>query len=148
MPTAVAELPCPRARAQLPRTHTVRLLFLGGLAALQRGASIWDTFTGADTTDMPGSVCNTAPCPINTAGGMYAEGATGNVANDHRQRYKDDVAMMKSMGLKHYRFSISWPRLVPLGNASAQSDGVCCYGPGGSHNCTGSGTRCKAAGDW
>ena len=97
---------------------------------------------------MPGSVCNTAPCPINTAGGMYAEGATGNVANDHRHRYKDDVAMMKSMGLKHYRFSISWPRLVPLGNASAQSDGVCCYGPGGRHNCTGPGTSCKAAGDW
>jgi ABC-type molybdate transport system substrate-binding protein len=30
-------------------------------------------------------------------------------------RYKDDVALMKLMGLKHYRFSIAWPRIIPSG---------------------------------
>ena len=50
---------------------------------------------------------------------MYAKGATGNVANDHYHRWEEDIQLMKAMGLKHYRFSVSWPRLVPLGNASA-----------------------------
>lgn len=82
-----------------------------------RGASIWDTYTGANTVGMPGAVCTSAPCPVNDK--MWAVGATGNVACDHYHRYKEDVALMKSMGLKYYRFSISWPRLVPMGNASA-----------------------------
>eukprot|EP01062_Namystynia_karyoxenos_P066292 TRINITY_DN60252_c0_g1_i1.p1 TRINITY_DN60252_c0_g1~~TRINITY_DN60252_c0_g1_i1.p1 ORF type:complete len:592 (+),score=171.38 TRINITY_DN60252_c0_g1_i1:76-1776(+) len=84
-----------------------------------RGASIWDTYTGADTVGMPGSVCTTAPCPINPA--MYAKGATGNVANDHYHRRSEDVQMMRQMGLKNYRFSIAWPRIVPTGNVS---DGI------------------------
>ena len=86
-----------------------------------RGASIWDTFTGANTVGMPGSACAEAPCPINVEGGMYDVGATGNVANDHYHKYKEDVAMMKAMGLKHYRFSIAWPRVVPTGKVE---DGV------------------------
>ncbi|MBQ7919115.1 MAG: beta-glucosidase [Lachnospiraceae bacterium] len=40
-------------------------------------------------------------------------GATGNVACDHYHRYKEDVAIMKELGLKSYRFSISWPRVIP-----------------------------------
>jgi beta-glucosidase/6-phospho-beta-glucosidase/beta-galactosidase len=50
-----------------------------------RGASIWDTFTGANTVGMTGSMCKDVPCPINP--GMQATGATGNVANDHYHRY-------------------------------------------------------------
>jgi beta-glucosidase/6-phospho-beta-glucosidase/beta-galactosidase len=88
-----------------------------------RGASIWDTFTGADTVGMPGAncsyCCKQAPCPINE--GMTKKGATGSVACDHYNMWKSDVALMKAMGLKHYRFSISWPRLVPTGKVS---DGV------------------------
>jgi beta-glucosidase/6-phospho-beta-glucosidase/beta-galactosidase len=49
-----------------------------------RGASIWDTFSGANTVGMAGSVCAEAPCPINP--GMQDTGATGNVANDHYHR--------------------------------------------------------------
>jgi len=91
-----------------------------------RGASIWDTFTGADTVGMPGAnctyCCQEAPCPISEnmrrQGGA---GATGNVACDTYHMYRQDVALMKSMGLKHFRFSISWPRIVPTGRVS---DGV------------------------
>jgi len=43
------------------------------------------------------------------------------VACDHYHMYKTDIALMKSMGLKHYRFSISWPRLIPTGKLK---DGV------------------------
>ena len=42
-------------------------------------------------------------------------GATGNVANNHYHKYKDDVAMMKAIGLKYYRFSVAWPRIIPTG---------------------------------
>ena len=38
---------------------------------------------------------------------------TGNVACDHYHRYKEDIAIMKKMGLKAYRFSVSWPRIQP-----------------------------------
>jgi len=88
-----------------------------------RGASIWDTFSGANTVGMPGAncsyCCKEAPCPVNPA--MFAVGATGNVADDHYHMFKNDIALMKSMGLKHYRFSIAWPRMVPTGRIA---DGV------------------------
>jgi len=91
----------------------------GGYNEDGRGASIWDTFTGANTVGMPGSVCAAAPCPINSA--MGNKGATGNVACDHYHVWDQDVALMKELGLKHYRFSISWPRVVPTGQIA---DGV------------------------
>lgn len=45
--------------------------------------------------------------------GHVAHGENGHVACDHYHRYKEDVTMMKEMGLKAYRFSISWPRVMP-----------------------------------
>merc|ERR1719346_893938 len=44
------------------------------------------------------------------------ERTAGNVACDHWHTWKDDIALMKSMGLKHYRFSIAWPRVIPDGH--------------------------------
>jgi len=60
-----------------------------------RADSIWDTF-----------------CRIP---GKIADGTNGDVACDSYHRYKEDVALMKSLGAKAYRFSISWSRVIPLG---------------------------------
>lgn len=62
-------------------------------AALEDGktAGIWD-----------------ALCPEHVA-----HGENGQIACDHYHRFREDVAMMKQMGLKAYRFSISWPRVIP-----------------------------------
>ncbi len=40
-------------------------------------------------------------------------GDTCHIACDHYHRYKEDVALMKEMGLKSYRFSVSWARVMP-----------------------------------
>src|SRR4030095_11343939 len=61
-----------------------------------KGPSIWDTFAHT-----PGKMKN---------------GHTGDVANDHYHRYKEDVALMKDIGTNAYRFSIAWPRIFPQGN--------------------------------
>jgi beta-glucosidase len=45
--------------------------------------------------------------------GRIKNGDTADVAIDHYHLYKEDVAIMKRMGLKSYRFSISWPRIIP-----------------------------------
>src|SRR5262245_20945576 len=60
-----------------------------------KGASIWDTYT-----HKPGNIKNND---------------TGDVANDHYHRYKEDVALMKDIGANAYRFSIAWPRIFPQG---------------------------------
>src|SRR5262245_47013650 len=63
----------------------------GAAAEDGRTPSVWDTFS-------------------HTPGKTYA-GATGDVADDHYHRYKDDVQLMKALGVKTYRFSISWSRV-------------------------------------
>jgi len=58
-----------------------------------RTPSIWDTFS-------------------KTEGKTY-KGHTGDVACDHYHRYKEDVEILKEIGVKAYRFSIAWPRIFP-----------------------------------
>ncbi|TYZ54921.1 hypothetical protein PybrP1_000100 [[Pythium] brassicae (nom. inval.)] len=59
--------------------------------------------------------------------GKTVNGETGAVAIDHYHRYKEDVQLMKNMGLKHYRLSISWPRILPAGTGSVNEQGVDFY---------------------
>src|SRR5262249_50302426 len=72
-----------------------------------KGESIWDRFAHT-----PGKIKNND---------------TGDVANDHYHRYKDDVALMKGFGANAYRFSISWPRLFPEGTGTPNARGLDFY---------------------
>lgn len=55
------------------------------------------------------------------------EGHTGDVACDHYHRYPEDVALMKQMGLKAYRLSVSWPRVMPNGYGAVNPKGLAFY---------------------
>ncbi len=59
--------------------------------------------------------------------GKIFEGQTGEVACDHYHRMKDDVALMKKLGVKAYRFSISWPRILPNGDGAVNEKGIAFY---------------------
>jgi len=72
-----------------------------------KGQSIWDRFSHT-----PGRIAN---------------GDTGDVACDHYHRWKEDVGLMKELGLHAYRFSISWPRLLPEGRGRVNRGGVDFY---------------------
>ena len=54
-------------------------------------------------------------------------GTNGDVAADHYHRFKEDVALMAELGLKSYRFSVSWPRLFPTGRGEINEAGVKFY---------------------
>lgn len=59
--------------------------------------------------------------------GMMANGDTGDVACDHYHRMESDVALMKKMGLKAYRFSIAWARVMPNGKGAVNQKGLDFY---------------------
>jgi beta-glucosidase len=85
-----------------------------------KGESIWDRFCHKDN--------NAFYSPIPGMGkGHTANGETGDTACDHYHRYKEDVAIMKEMGLKAYRFSISWPRVIPGGSGAVNETGLRFY---------------------
>lgn len=69
-----------------------------------RGLSIWDTFSHT-----PGKVRN---------------GDNGDIACDSYHRYKEDIKLMKELGVDIYRFSISWPRIFPTGRGPVNSKGL------------------------
>ena len=69
-----------------------------------RGQSIWDTFSHT-----PGKTHN---------------GDTGDVADDDYHRYREDIAIMKELGLKTCRFSIAWPRIFPEGTGKPNPKGL------------------------
>lgn len=72
-----------------------------------KGTDIWDVFTKEP--------------------GRIAGGHTGDVACDHYHRFREDVAMMKEMGLKAYRFSVNWARVLPEGTGRVNEEGVRFY---------------------
>ncbi len=72
-----------------------------------KGESIWDIYT-----KIPGTTF---------------KGTNGDIAVDHYNRYKEDVALMAEMGLKAYRFSISWSRIYPEGRGEVNEEGLKFY---------------------
>ncbi|MGH8033368.1 MAG: GH1 family beta-glucosidase [Luteimonas sp.] len=59
--------------------------------------------------------------------GMTHNGDTGDIACDHYNRWKDDVGLMKALGLQAYRFSVSWSRIKPDGIGRINQAGVDFY---------------------
>jgi beta-glucosidase len=88
-------------------TATAAYQIEGAAAEDGRTASIWDTFSRT-----PGKVRN---------------GDTGDIAADHYHRMREDVALMKELGLTDYRFSLSWPRIQPTGRGPAAQKGLDFY---------------------
>ena len=58
---------------------------------------------------------------------MAAKGHTGDVACDHYNRMEADVALMKSLGLQAYRFSVAWGRILPEGTGRVNEAGLAFY---------------------
>ncbi|CAA6689535.1 MULTISPECIES: GH1 family beta-glucosidase [unclassified Lentimonas] len=79
----------------------------GAWEADGKGASIWDLFVEREA--------------------RIWRGQDGRVACDHYNRMKEDVACMRQMGLKAYRFSLSWPRIMPDGTGRVNEAGMAFY---------------------
>lgn len=72
-----------------------------------RSESIWDRF-------------------CRTPGKVYA-GDNGDVSCDQYHRFNEDVALMKALGIRSYRFSIAWPRILPQGTGELNQRGIAYY---------------------
>ena len=72
-----------------------------------KGPSVWDIYT-----KKPGTT--------------YKD-TNGDIAVDNYNKYKEDVALMAEMGLKAYRFSISWSRIYPKGRGEVNEEGLKFY---------------------
>ena len=59
--------------------------------------------------------------------GRTRDGATGDVACDHYRRHREDVALMRELGLEAYRFSIAWSRILPAGRGPVNDAGLDFY---------------------
>lgn len=72
-----------------------------------KGKSIWDVFT-----HVPGTV---------------KDRSNGDVAIDHYHRFREDIRLMAKMGIRNYRFSISWGRILPDGTGTVNEKGLAFY---------------------
>jgi len=102
----------PHAPARFPKgfawgTATSSYQIEGAVDEDGRGRSIWDTFTHT-----PGKI---------------EDKSTGDRANDHYHRYKEDVRLIRDLGARHYRFSIAWPRVFPDGTGAPNPKGLDFY---------------------
>ena len=115
---AAAQAPPPRHAPALVKPVAFPKGFLWGAATAAyqvegawnedgKGESIWDRFS-------------------HTAGNIK-NGATGDVACDSYHRYREDIALLKQLNLKSYRFSIAWTRIQPSGRGAANSRGLDYY---------------------
>ena len=88
-------------------TATASFQIEGGWNEDGKSESIWDRF------------CHTP--------GHVKDGSSGDVACDHYHRWPQDVALMKRLGLKAYRFSVAWPRVLPEGRGRVNQAGLDFY---------------------
>ena len=72
-----------------------------------KGLSIWDEFTRLN--------------------GVIADGENGDVACDTYHRFAEDITLMKQLGIKAYRFSLNWPRILPEGRGPVNEKGLAFY---------------------
>lgn len=79
----------------------------GGAYEGGRGLSVWDRFS-------------------HTPGKVF-DGHTGDVSCDHYHLMEEDLDLMTRLGIKNYRFSVSWPRLLPEGTGKVNQTGVDFY---------------------
>ncbi|MDO4632464.1 MAG: GH1 family beta-glucosidase [Eubacteriales bacterium] len=79
----------------------------GGVSGTGKGKNVWDVFTKE-----PGKIFG---------------GHTGDMACDHYHRFREDVRIMKEIGLKAYRFSIDWSRVLPEGSGKVNEEGMAFY---------------------
>ena len=59
--------------------------------------------------------------------GKIEDGTNGDRANEHYHRYKEDVGLIRELGVKAYRFSIAWPRVFPEGTGAPNPKGLDFY---------------------
>jgi beta-glucosidase len=88
-------------------TATASYQIEGAVSEDGRAPSIWDVFAHT-----PGKI---------------ERSETGDIACDHYHRYKEDIALMRELGVQAYRFSISWPRVIPDGRGKTNVAGVDVY---------------------
>lgn len=91
---------------------------------------IWGTATAAYQIEGAVEEDGRKPCVwdmFSRAPGRTLNGDTGRYACDHYHRYEDDIKLMADLGLKNYRLSISWPRILPDGTGTVNDKGIDFY---------------------
>lgn len=88
-------------------TSTAAYQVEGAVTEDGRGPSIWDTFTRVPD--------------------VIADGTNGDVAADHYHRFEEDAALLERLGTGGYRFSVSWPRILPTGTGTVNKAGLDFY---------------------
>ncbi|MDE5577775.1 MAG: family 1 glycosylhydrolase, partial [Oscillospiraceae bacterium] len=79
----------------------------GAAAEDGKGKNIWDVFSHTD--------------------GKISDNSSGDIACDHYHKFKEDVKLMSELGLKAYRFSVSWSRIIPDGTGKINQAGIKFY---------------------
>jgi beta-glucosidase len=82
---------------------TAALQIEGTLGDARRGESVWDRFCATSPETGPATAC------------------------DHVRRFRDDIALMQRLGVRAYRFSLAWPRVMPSGKGKPDREGLAFY---------------------
>ncbi|MFF4949906.1 GH1 family beta-glucosidase [Streptomyces chattanoogensis] len=111
-PSSLMSSPAPSPLPRFPRdflwgVSTSAAQIEGAVDEDGRGRSAWDEFTART--------------------GRIKDGSGARTATDHYHRYREDVALLKGLGVGAYRFSVAWPRVVPDGSGAVNGAGLDFY---------------------